>query len=176
MMHAKTHVADGRWSRVGSTNLNVSSLLANWEVDLRPEDENFGAEMECMFEEDLANAREISLVGTARRPRAQTERRISCAERRDQRETPGSGGRAVATGSRVGNAALMASGTPLRTHERTLGMALAAGVLGVSVLGARHPRLLAWPLAVAGGLAGGLGLLRTARQERSERVPDDPNR
>ena len=55
-------------------------------------------------------------------------------------------------------------------------MALAAGVLGVSVLSARHPRLLAWPLAAAGGLAGGLGLLRSARQERSERVPDDPNR
>ena len=119
MMHAKTHVADGRWSRVGSTNLNVSSLLANWEVDLLAEDESFGAEMERMFEEDLANAREISLVDTARRPRAQPERRISCAERRDQRETPGSGGRAVATGSRVGNAALMASGTPLRTHEGT---------------------------------------------------------
>ena len=176
MMHAKTHVADGRWSRVGSTNLNVSSLLANWEVDLLVEDERFGGEMERMFEEDLANAREISLGGTIRRPRAQPERRISRAERRDQRETPGSGARAVATVSRVGNAALMASGAPLRTHERTLSMALAAGVLGVSVLGARHPRLLAWPLAAVGGLAGGLGLLRAARQERSERVPGDSGR
>ncbi|MBV9454696.1 MAG: hypothetical protein JOZ19_11355 [Rubrobacter sp.] len=52
MMHAKTQVADGRWHRVGSTNLNISSLLANWEVDLLIEDENFGAEMERMFEED----------------------------------------------------------------------------------------------------------------------------
>jgi cardiolipin synthase len=30
MMHAKTHVVDGKFSRVGSTNLNVSGLLANW--------------------------------------------------------------------------------------------------------------------------------------------------
>ena len=29
MLHAKTAVADGRWSRVGSSNLNVSSWLAN---------------------------------------------------------------------------------------------------------------------------------------------------
>jgi cardiolipin synthase len=169
MMHAKTHVADGRWSRVGSTNLNVSSLLANWEVDLLAEDESFGTEMERMFEEDLANAREILLSDTARRPRAQPERPISRAERRDQRETPGSGARAVATVSRVGNAALTASGAPLRTHERALNTALAAGVLGVSVLGARHPRLLAWPLAAVGGLAGGLGLFRAARQEWSDR-------
>ena len=42
--------------------------------------------------------------------------------------------------------------SPLRTHERTLGITLAAGLLGVSVLGTRHPHLLAWPLATVGGL------------------------
>ena len=65
---------------------------------------------------------------------------------------------------------------PLRTHERTLGMTLAAGLLGVSVLGTRHPHLLAWPLATVGGLAGGLGLLRATRQQWSGRVPEDPGR
>ena len=34
MLHAKTIVADGRWVRIGSSNLNPSSLLANWEIDL----------------------------------------------------------------------------------------------------------------------------------------------
>ena len=29
MIHAKTVVADGWWSKVGSTNLNFSSLAAN---------------------------------------------------------------------------------------------------------------------------------------------------
>jgi len=33
MIHAKTIVADGWWSKVGSTNLNFSSLVANWEID-----------------------------------------------------------------------------------------------------------------------------------------------
>jgi cardiolipin synthase len=41
MLHAKTAVADGRWARVGSSNLNVSSWLANWELDVAIEDEPF---------------------------------------------------------------------------------------------------------------------------------------
>ncbi len=31
MLHAKTAVADGRWARLGSTNLNVASWMGNWE-------------------------------------------------------------------------------------------------------------------------------------------------
>jgi cardiolipin synthase len=137
MMHAKTSVADGLWGRVGSTNLNVSGLLVNWEVDILAEDPSFGAEMEKMFEEDLDDAREIFLGGTPRRPRAVPERRISPAERRVQRETPGSGPRAVATASRLGSAVFMDSGAPVRTHQRKIGAALAASALGR--LGSRRP-------------------------------------
>ena len=32
MMHAKTAVADGRWARIESTNLNINSWLGNWEL------------------------------------------------------------------------------------------------------------------------------------------------
>ena len=38
MMHAKTAVADGRWARVGSTNLNMASWATNWELDIAIED------------------------------------------------------------------------------------------------------------------------------------------
>ena len=69
MMHAKTTVTDGWSSRVGSTNLNVTGLLTDWEVDLIVENRSFGAKMEEMFEEDLADSREVRLGGTARRPR-----------------------------------------------------------------------------------------------------------
>lgn len=179
MMHAKTNVADGLWGRVGSTNLNVSGLLANWELDILAEDRSFGSEMEAMFEEDLADAREIllrrtsGLIRRARLPRAQPRRPISPAERQIQRETPGSGPRAVATASRVGNAVLTASGDPLRTNESAIGATLAAGALVASILGARHPRLLAWPLAAVGGLAGTLGLAYTAQRAWSERAAKD---
>ncbi len=33
MLHAKTAVADGRWARVGSSNLNVASWIGNYELD-----------------------------------------------------------------------------------------------------------------------------------------------
>ena len=34
MLHAKTAVADGRWARVGSSNLNLASWIGNCEIDL----------------------------------------------------------------------------------------------------------------------------------------------
>ena len=114
MIHAKTHVVDGRFSRVGSTNLNFSGLLANWEADLLSEDPAFGARMEEMFEEDLEHAREVRLARGrrgARRPRAVPDRPVDEDERRDRRRTRrgslpgplrgGSGG-ATATASRLG--------------------------------------------------------------------------
>src|SRR6185369_3622078 len=61
MLHAKTAVADGRWARVGSTNLNIASWLGNYELDVVVEDESFGKLMESMYLEDLSNATEIVL-------------------------------------------------------------------------------------------------------------------
>src|SRR3989449_682284 len=37
MIHAKTIVVDRRWARAGSTNLNVSRRLTNYELDLTAE-------------------------------------------------------------------------------------------------------------------------------------------
>src|SRR5690606_31848379 len=45
MIHAKTAVADGIWSRVGSSNLNLASLLGNWELDVAILDRQVAAEM-----------------------------------------------------------------------------------------------------------------------------------
>src|SRR5438552_4411028 len=61
MVHAKTAVADSRWARVGSTNLNVASWLGNRELDVIVEHEPFAREMEEMFLRDLENATEVVL-------------------------------------------------------------------------------------------------------------------
>ena len=61
MLHAKTAVADGRWARVGSTNLNVASWLGNHELDIIAEDRPFAALMETMYLDDLTNATEVVL-------------------------------------------------------------------------------------------------------------------
>jgi cardiolipin synthase len=76
MLHAKTAVADGRWARVGSTNLNLASWATNWELDVVVEDQAFGAAMEAMYLDDLTNATEIVPGGQARRRRARKLRSL----------------------------------------------------------------------------------------------------
>ena len=175
MIHAKTVVADGWWSKVGSTNLNFSSLFANWEIDLVAEDPGFASKMEQLFEEDLAGAREVRLVGMGRDRRVQPEGPIDTANRRARRGAVGSGAGSAATLSRVGNAALQKTGAPLRTHEHALAAAASGALLGSSLLVARFPRLVAWPLAAAGGLLGGIGVLRAARSALSGDMTKSPD-
>lgn len=61
MLHAKTIVADGRWVRIGSSNLNPSSLLANWEIDVFAYGENLARQMERQYLTDLSMSSEILL-------------------------------------------------------------------------------------------------------------------
>src|SRR5215472_10509929 len=61
MLHAKTAVADGRWARVGSSNLNVASWIGNYELDAVIEDEGFASAMEAMYVADLEQSTEIVL-------------------------------------------------------------------------------------------------------------------
>lgn len=61
MLHAKTSVADGRWARVGSTNLNLASWISNYELDVVAEDESFAQKMEEMYLGDLEHSTEIVL-------------------------------------------------------------------------------------------------------------------
>jgi len=59
MLHAKTLVADGQWTRIGSSNLNASSLLGNYELDVLVQDPELGARMEAQFRRDVARSREV---------------------------------------------------------------------------------------------------------------------
>jgi cardiolipin synthase A/B len=130
MIHAKTLVADGWWSKVGSTNLNVASLVANWEIDLVAEDIGFAAQIEELFEEDLSNAREVLLVGSAAHPRVRPERPIQSSDRDARRGAMGSGSGGSATILHVGSTALQKSGYPLETHEQALAAAASGALLG----------------------------------------------
>ena len=68
MLHAKTLVADHEWSRVGSSNLNVSSLLGNYELDLVAEQDGLTATLATQFMHDMAQSREIVLMARRRLP------------------------------------------------------------------------------------------------------------
>lgn len=63
MMHAKTSVVDGRWSRIGSTDFNPLGVSVNFELDAVIEDSRVGAEAEAMFLADLEQSREIKWTG-----------------------------------------------------------------------------------------------------------------
>jgi cardiolipin synthase len=145
MLHAKTAVADGRWARVGSTNLNVVSWIGNYELDVAIEDAGFAAQMQDAYEADLCNATEIVLSPRNRvRPAVLAPR-----ARRERGRLGGSASRAAAGALRIGNTVGAAI-----TNHRVLGpaeagiMALVALVLLVLVAIA-----VLWPLAVAAPLA-----------------------
>ncbi len=143
MLHAKTAVADGRWARVGSTNLNLQSWIGNWELDVAVEDEGFAARMEAMYLADLDRATEITLTARARVVKSADAPRRPAGQ-------PGSAGRAAAGAVSIGSAvgAAMTGRRALGPAEaRIMGMAgLALLLLGLVAL--IWPRLIAVPLGV----------------------------
>ncbi len=60
MLHAKSMVCDERWVRVGSSNLNPSSLLGNYELDVLIEDTVLADAMEAQFRRDISRSREVA--------------------------------------------------------------------------------------------------------------------
>jgi len=60
MVHSKTATIDGRWSTIGTANLDRLSLLGNYEVNLEITDEDVAAYMEGVFLTDESNCIEVS--------------------------------------------------------------------------------------------------------------------
>ena len=140
MLHAKTAVADGRWARVGSTNLNLASWVGNYELDVAIEDEGVAQVMERMYESDLEHATEIVLGPRSRVRSAQPARR----PRRSRRGT-GTAVRAAAGALRLGHTVGAAI-----TNRRVLGRTEAGMMAGVGMaLVALTALGIAWPLIIA---------------------------
>ena len=145
MLHAKTAVADGRWSRVGSTNLNIASWLGNCELDAVFEDEGIAREMEEMYLDDLAHATEVVLD-----PKLHLSAPPSLHRRR-LGSSGGSAGRAAAGAIRIGHAvgAAFTRQRILEPVEARIMLAAGAILLGLATLFALFPRLLVYPLIAA---------------------------
>jgi len=163
MLHAKTLVADGRWCRVGSSNLNVSSLLANWELDILIDDGSFGEAMESQFRWDLTHAREVVL-----RPRRvpalfgrEIPPRIALAP------PPEGGGRHVpGLRERVRSAAIIA-GSLVRGARAAIFGPLAAVLLTLAVAFILFPATMAVIAAILSALVGSAMAVRAlAHRER----------
>jgi cardiolipin synthase len=161
MLHAKTAVADDRWARVGSTNLNIASMWANYELDVAVEDEHFAGAVASMYEHDLEHATEIVLA-PQNRVRPTVRRR-----RRNKRWRPrsGSAGRAAAGALSIGSAvgAAMTDHRVLGPAEARVLVMAALFLLTLAGLGFVWPWLLAVPFGV---LAGWLGITLLVRAVR----------
>jgi cardiolipin synthase len=146
MIHAKTAVADGKWARVGSSNLNLASWINNWELDVVVENEEFGEQMEQMFLQDLQNTTEIVL--TARKkvftPRKPRRRRL-----RAKFDTLSSG-RTAAGAVRLGNVvgAAISDRRILSPAEARIMFSAGLLLLALAVVGVLWPRWISVPLAV----------------------------
>jgi cardiolipin synthase len=164
MMHAKTAVADGRWARVGSSNLNVASWLGNYELDAVIEDVPFAQLMMQQYEADLTNATEVLLHG-GRRTRGI----------RPLARGAGSAGRATAGALRLGNTvtAAVAGHRVLAPAEARIVAALGGVLLLAASLAFRWPQLLAWPLALLLVWLGGALLARAWQLRRGGPTPDE---
>ena len=61
LLHAKTALIDGVWSTIGSTNLDRRSFLHNQEINAVVVGPEFGAQMQAMFDADIAVSDDITL-------------------------------------------------------------------------------------------------------------------
>jgi cardiolipin synthase len=188
MIHAKTAVADGIWSRVGSSNLNGASLMGNWELDVGVLDPGLAGQLEGLFLADLASSREIVLPGRAGAsvgrlpgevitPKALLDPEGTIPERIEQQL------RSLGTGRsrRVGMAPLVRAGSILggalaghRTlgrEDRTVLGTLSVAILLVAVLAAVFPVFVGWGVAVLTtwfGVVTGVRAFAQARRARAE--------
>lgn len=160
MLHAKTAVADGRWARVGSTNLNPASWLGNWELDVAIEDHGFAASMEQMFESDLSRATEIVLS---------TRHRLRSVQAGTRKRRPSASARraaagAIGIGSTLG--AVISKRRPLGPAEAKVLGSIGALLLASVALVWFWPWVLIGPALVLGSWTGVSTLVRAIRIRR----------
>ena len=67
VLHGKVMLIDGRWSVIGSANLDQRSFHRNFEVNVIVSSSDFGRQVDEMFTDDLAHSRRISLEEHERR-------------------------------------------------------------------------------------------------------------
>ena len=173
MLHAKTAVADARWARVGSTNLNLASWMGNCEIDVAVEDHGFAQTLAAQYEKDLANATEIVLSRrrVRRNPQSPPRERVP----HGKPGARGSAGRGAAGALRLAHsvgAALNQRSLPSGGESGPLlGGALALLIL--TAIGVLWPRAIAWPVAaLALWIALGLAVRWfRVRRERRRAIP-----
>jgi cardiolipin synthase len=157
MLHAKTAVADDRWARVGSTNLNLASWIGNCEIDVAIENDAFARQLADQYEGDLEHATEIVLSRHRARPATPPPRRGLRGHGSAGRGAVGAMRMATTLGAAIGNRRVLSDS---ETRPLLGGALLLVVIAFIAML---WPRVLAWPLGV---LAAWIGVSLAARWAR----------
>ena len=163
MIHAKTMLVDRRWARVGSSNLNVSSLLTNYELDLTAECEVLTEELARQFRRDLASSREIVLQPRRMRLPA----RLAAGTAPDEGDTPHK-----RSGYELGAVAVVALRRVAGGLRRAIAATAALGCVVVGSLLLVFPRIMGIVFA-AGAFTLALAFAVYALERRRARDSDD---
>lgn len=68
MVHSKTMTVDGKWSTVGTANLDALSMRGNYEINVEIYSDSFAGNLETIFDLDLTNSRELTAQNWEDRP------------------------------------------------------------------------------------------------------------
>lgn len=144
MLHAKSAVVDGRWTRIGSTNLNISSWIRNWELDVVIDSTSVAERMEAIYLSDLEHATEVVITERHRvrlgKPRQRPRRR---------RYASGSAARMLKDAAFMGTMvdAAVKSYRHLNQTESPALVTLALFFLGIATAIVIVPSVFAYPVA-----------------------------
>ena len=186
MIHAKTAVVDGVWSRVGSSNLNSASLIGNWELDVGVLDTELASQLEELFLTDLSSSIEIVLPSRRFEHGIEIPESSGATESLDpqgtlpkrikqQMQTLGSAQRHVTMAPLVrARGALgdsLAGDRPLGREDRTVLGTVSALILSTAIIAAFFPTFVGVVVAVVAcwfGLTTGIRAYLQSRRARSE--------
>lgn len=185
MIHAKTAVVDGIWSRVGSSNLNSASLIGNWELDVGVLDTKLASQLEELFLTDLSSSIEIVLPGRRFEHGIEIPDSSGATESLDPQGTLPERMRQIralgAAQSRITMAPLvrargalgdsLAGNRPIGREGRTVLGTVSAIILSTAIIAAFFPTFVGAMVAVVAGWFGlttGIRAYLQSRRARSE--------
>ncbi|MGH8114115.1 MAG: phospholipase D-like domain-containing protein [Rhodanobacteraceae bacterium] len=164
MLHAKTALADDRWARVGSTNLNIASWLGNCEIDVAIEDAPFTRLLADQYERDLEHATEVVLSRKRARPVSPTPHHGLGGHGSAGRSAVGAMRMATTLGAALGNRRVLSD-----TETRPL-LGGALLLLAIAAVAAWWPIALAWPLGTIAAWIGISLVVHWMRMRRHRRA------
>jgi cardiolipin synthase len=158
MVHAKTAVADGIWTRIGSSNSNLASWVTNRELDVTIKDRDLAAQMERMFEADMENSTEVVLtLGRTGVPKP-----VSSDDRYSGGGGGTSAGRLLSGAIGLGSTLTASFSRRRQLHPEESLVVLGGGLVlvGLGLIAIFLPHVIAWIIAICAIWPGLILLLR----------------